>query len=104
MYEKEGIDDDEDQEEMSMEARLAAEQEMRKRDQMLGISQGRMRHGLLYGEFIGIFPYHILVCLPDESEEDEVAPPLSKRQRIAERAAEGREPIEEVGCISSSML
>jgi len=35
------------------------------------------------------------LCI-DESEEDEVAPPLSKRQRIAERAAEGREPIEEV--------
>jgi len=37
-----------------------------------------------------------LGCALDESEEDEVAPPLSKRQRIAERAAEGRETIEEV--------
>lgn len=40
--------------------------------------------------------YSVLVCLLDESEEDEVAPPLSKRRRAAERAAEGREPIEEV--------
>jgi len=39
-----------------MEARLAAEQEMRKRDQLMDISQGRMRHGLLYGEVIHAFP------------------------------------------------
>jgi len=56
VYEKEGIDDDVEHEEMSMEARLAAEQEMRKRDQMMEISQGRMRHGLLYGEVILAFP------------------------------------------------
>lgn len=42
----------------------------------------------------------------DESEEDEGTLPLSKRRRAAERATEGREPIEEVnitmviGCIS----
>ena len=29
---------------------MAAEQEMRRRDRMMGLSQGRMRHGLLYGE------------------------------------------------------
>lgn len=38
----------------------------------------------------------------DESEEDEAAPPLSKRRRAAERAAEGREPIEEVNIILSA--
>lgn len=50
MYEREGIDDEEEDNELSMEARLAAEREMRRRDRMMGISQGRMRHGLLYGE------------------------------------------------------
>ena len=49
VYEKEGIDDEGDDNELSMEARLSAEREMRRRDHMMGISQGRMRHGLLYG-------------------------------------------------------
>ena len=50
MYEREGIDDDEEDNELTTEARMEAEREMRKRDRMMGISQGRMRHGLLYGE------------------------------------------------------
>ena len=50
VYEREGIDDEEEDDELTTDARLAAEREMRKRDRMLGISQGRMRHGLLYGE------------------------------------------------------
>ena len=40
--------------------------------------------------------HYVLVYSLDESEEDEVAPPLSKRRRAAGREAEGREPIEEV--------
>lgn len=40
-------------------------------------------------------------CL-DESEEDEAAPPLSKRRRASQRAADGREPIEEVSSITTS--
>lgn len=40
----------------------------------------------------------------DESEEDETAPPLSKRRRAAERAAEGREPIEEVGMTACALV
>ena len=50
VYEKEGIDDEEEDNELSTEARLSAEREMRRRDRMMGLSQGRMRHGLLYGE------------------------------------------------------
>ena len=50
MYEREGIDDEEEDNELTMGARVAAEQEMRRRDRMMGISQGRMRHGLLYGK------------------------------------------------------
>ena len=50
VYEREGIDDEEEDNELTMEARAAAEQEMRRRDRMMGISQGRMRHGLLYGK------------------------------------------------------
>ena len=42
----------------------------------------------------------------DESEEDKAAPPLSKRRRIAERAAEGREPIdlEEVSITTTELM
>lgn len=50
VYEREGIDDEEEDNELSTEARLSAEREMRRRDRMMGLSQGRMRHGLLYGE------------------------------------------------------
>ena len=50
MYEREGIDDEEEDNELSTEARLSAEREMRRRDRTMGLSQGRMRHGLLYGE------------------------------------------------------
>lgn len=50
VYEREGLDDEEQDNELTMEARLSAEREMSRRDRMMGISQGRMRHGLLYGE------------------------------------------------------
>ena len=50
VYEREGIDDEEEDNELSTEARLSAEREMRRRDRMMGLSQGRMRHGLLYGK------------------------------------------------------
>ena len=52
MYEQEGIDDEEEDNELTVEARLEAEREMRRRDRMMGLSQGRMRHGLLYGKEI----------------------------------------------------
>jgi len=50
VYEGEGIDDEGEDNELTMEARLSAEREMSRRDRMMGISQGRMRHGLLYGK------------------------------------------------------
>ena len=52
MYEQEGIDDEEEDNELTVEARLEAECKMRRRDRMMGLSQGRMRHGLLYGKEI----------------------------------------------------
>lgn len=54
MYEREGIDDEGEDDELTMEARLSAESEMRRRDRMMEISHGRMRHGLLYGERVKI--------------------------------------------------
>lgn len=41
--------DDEQYEGMSIEDRLAAEAELKKRDREKGIAAGRMRRGLLYG-------------------------------------------------------
>lgn len=49
-YEHEGLDEDEDLSELSPGARAAAEEEMRRRDREMGAA-GRMRRGLLYGEW-----------------------------------------------------
>ncbi|KAM3914552.1 DNA replication licensing factor MCM2 [Leptodactylus fuscus] len=71
VYEAEGLDDDEDIENLTASQREAAEQAMRQRDRELGRDLGRMRRGLLYDS--------------DEEEEDRPA----RKRRLAERAAEG---------------
>ena len=50
MYEQ-GNMDDEEYSDLSLNERLAAEREMRKRDREESTATGRMRPGLLYGEF-----------------------------------------------------
>lgn len=55
-YEAEGLDlDDEDLSELSPGARAAAEEAMRRRDREQGL-RGRLRPGLLYGEWCEAFP------------------------------------------------
>ena len=48
-YEAEGLDENDDLSELSMNDRMAAESEMRKRDRDEMVASGRMRPGLLYG-------------------------------------------------------
>jgi len=50
-YDPELLDDDADLEELSVDGRMEAEAEMRRRDQMEGRNVVRMRKGLLYGNF-----------------------------------------------------
>ncbi|KAE8612240.1 hypothetical protein XENTR_v10012774 [Xenopus tropicalis] len=70
-YEAEGLDDEDDVEDLTASQRDAAEQAMRMRDREMGHELGRMRRGLLY----------------DSDEEDEDRP--ARKRRMAERAAEG---------------
>ena len=49
MYDTENLNDDVEYDQMSIGERLAAEEDMRRRDRELGLGTGRMRHGLLYG-------------------------------------------------------
>ena len=49
-YDSEGLDD-EDASELSVSERLAAEREMRKRDRDEALATGRMRPGILYGQY-----------------------------------------------------
>ena len=42
--------DDAEYDNLSVDARIAAEREMRKRDRQEALAQGRMRPGLLYGK------------------------------------------------------
>ena len=65
---------------MSPGTRAAAERALRKRDRQEALASGRMRPGLLY----------------EESEDDELQPPLARRRRTAERAAEEGMEFEEV--------
>ena len=51
VYDQEGLDDQDDFSEMSMGERAAAEREMLKRDHEEGRATGRMRDGILYGEW-----------------------------------------------------
>ena len=44
--------DDEDYEGMDIDERMAAEAELKRRDRERGIAAGRMRRGLLYGQYI----------------------------------------------------
>ncbi|XP_041048457.1 DNA replication licensing factor MCM2 [Carcharodon carcharias] len=71
VYEREGLDDDEDLEEMTASQRAEAEREMRRRDHAEGLRQGRMRIDLLY----------------ESDDEDEERP--ARKRRLAERAADG---------------
>lgn len=50
-YEEEGIDDAAELSDLSMSERMAAEREMRKRDREEMAATGRMRPGLLYGQY-----------------------------------------------------
>lgn len=43
--------DDEDYEGMDIDERMAAEAELKRRDRERGIAAGRMRRGLLYGQY-----------------------------------------------------
>lgn len=52
MYEAEGLDDDEDVEDLTASQREAAEQAMKMRDRDTGRDLGRMRRGLLYGMYL----------------------------------------------------
>ncbi|ELU12121.1 hypothetical protein CAPTEDRAFT_175811 [Capitella teleta] len=76
-YDAEVLDDGEFSD-LSMNERLAAERDMRKRDREEAMATGRMRPGILY----------------DESDDDEDRP--SRRRRIAERAADGTQEDEEM--------
>ncbi|XP_067855179.1 DNA replication licensing factor MCM2 [Heptranchias perlo] len=71
VYEREGLDDDEELEEMTASQRAEAEREMRRRDHAEGLRQGRMRIDLLY----------------ESDDEDEERP--ARKRRLAERAADG---------------
>uniref|UniRef100_UPI00398E7B76 DNA replication licensing factor MCM2 n=1 Tax=Pristiophorus japonicus TaxID=55135 RepID=UPI00398E7B76 len=71
VYEREGLDDEEDLEEMTASQRAEAEREMRRRDHAEGMRQGRMRIDLLY----------------ESDDEDEERP--ARKRRLAERAADG---------------
>ncbi|KAM9800563.1 DNA replication licensing factor MCM2 isoform X1 [Syngnathus typhle] len=83
-YEAEGLDlDEEDLVELSPGARAAAEEAMRRRDRERGLS-GRLRRGLLY-----------------DSEDEDDERPVARRQRLAERAAEGTADGEEEEMIES---
>ena len=44
--------DDEEQSELSVDGRVEAERQMRKRDREQGFAEGRMRRGLLYGRLL----------------------------------------------------
>ncbi|XP_069792376.1 DNA replication licensing factor MCM2 isoform X2 [Narcine bancroftii] len=77
VYEQEGLDDDVDLEEMTASQRAEAEREMRRRDQVEGLHQGRMRIDLLY----------------ESDDEDEERP--ARKRRLAERAADGASEYEE---------
>ena len=79
IYEDENLDE-RDFDSMSPGARAAAERALRKRDRQEALASGRMRPGLLY----------------EESEDDELRPPLARRRRTAERAAEEGMEFEEV--------
>ena len=50
-YAEEGMDDEADLSDLSMSERLAAEREMRKRDREEATATGRMRPGILYGQY-----------------------------------------------------
>ncbi|KPJ18533.1 DNA replication licensing factor Mcm2 [Papilio machaon] len=85
-YDNEDLDDD-DYDPMSVEARVAAEQELRRRDR----DEGRIRRddrGLFY----------------DESDEESTGAPRSKRRRDAERAATGDKEQTEEGIESIENL
>ena len=79
MYEPENLDE-EDYDSMSPGARAAAERALRKRDHQEALASGRMRPGLLY----------------EESEDDELQPPLARRRRTTGRTAEEGMEFEEV--------
>lgn len=79
VYDDENLDE-RDFDAMSPGARAAAERALRKRDRQEALASGRMRPGLLY----------------EESEDDELQPPLARRRRTAERAAEEGMEFEEV--------
>eukprot|EP00061_Rhincodon_typus_P016047 g44054.t1 len=80
VYEREGLDDDEDLEEMTASQRAEAEREMRRRDHAEGLRQGRMRIDLLY-------EIKLLVTPLESDDEDEERP--ARKRRLAERAADG---------------
>ncbi|XP_032892873.1 DNA replication licensing factor MCM2 [Amblyraja radiata] len=71
VYERDGLDDGEDLEDMTASQRAEAEREMRRRDHAEGLGQGRMRIDLLY----------------ESDDEDEERP--ARKRRLAERAADG---------------
>uniref|UniRef100_A0A4W3K4Y7 DNA replication licensing factor MCM2 n=1 Tax=Callorhinchus milii TaxID=7868 RepID=A0A4W3K4Y7_CALMI len=71
LYEREGLDDDEDLQEMTASQRAEAEREMQQRDRAEDLRQGRMRIDLLY----------------DSDEEEER--PGKKRPRLADPTAVG---------------
>eukprot|EP00058_Branchiostoma_floridae_P021237 XP_002606727.1 hypothetical protein BRAFLDRAFT_281666 [Branchiostoma floridae] len=78
VYDREGLDDNEEYSELSFGERAEVERELRKRDREEGRISGRMRRGLLY----------------DESDEEDEAVPR-RRRRLAEKAAEGLEGEDE---------
>ena len=86
VYDDENLDE-RDFDAMSPGARAAAERALRKRDRQEALASGRMRPGLLY----------------EESEDDELQPPLARRRRTAERAAEEGMEFEEV-CVCVSLI
>ena len=51
-YDPAHLDDDSDFDALSVDGRLEAEAEMRRRDLAEGRTQGRMRKGLLYGMYM----------------------------------------------------
>ncbi|ESO07377.1 hypothetical protein HELRODRAFT_191161 [Helobdella robusta] len=72
-YEADGLDENDDLSDLSMNDRLAAEREMRQRDRDELAATGRMRPGLLY----------------DESDDEDDEQQTSGRRRLGERAADG---------------
>lgn len=95
-YDADNLDDQEFSD-LSMSERLAAERDMRKRDREEAAATGRMRPGILYGQFVCFVALlwrnaDQWILFTEESDDDEERP--ARKRRMAERAAEGEQDEE----------